>query len=276
MANSIAKTIGTVDTATNIAMVYIRNGQEITASFLRPLYGNLYGGPTIIKLQYLLKQGYFGGRDHPDMILSITTISSPFRGTPIVYTLGEHIDAAPAVRPCRFCQTHSTSGIRNPVHFHSMIYPSLDLSENLGKSSWATSRDAAPFDVTFMAADEREAKMEGEPNPGTFYTSFAAFMGRDLSGDSCIGYATNIGQMTAWYRYFPNGILCHAGVAIIPGTDIRNLRFRNLGVWQTQEVADATHASVVPLWLSTPRQKLFWAEVGDWLRKIDGAEGLRK
>ncbi len=46
-----------------------------------PLFARLsrpyQGGPTIIKLQYLLKQGYFGGRDHPDMILSITTSKFP-------------------------------------------------------------------------------------------------------------------------------------------------------------------------------------------------------
>ena len=33
------------------------------------------------------------------MILSVNTISSPFRGTQIVFTLGERTDAAPAVRP---------------------------------------------------------------------------------------------------------------------------------------------------------------------------------
>ncbi|KAK0208830.1 hypothetical protein DFS33DRAFT_1414219 [Desarmillaria ectypa] len=171
MANSIAKLIDTVDTATSTAM----------------------GGPTIIKLQYLLKQGYFGGPNHPDMILSITTISSPFRGTPIVYTLGEHIDGAPAVRPWSigdfmakvvhviaylkpllpesFDIWHSES---RALSFHEI--PFSGFLRELWKSSWATSRDAAPFDVTFMATDEREAKKEGEPNSGTFYKSFAAFM----------------------------------------------------------------------------------------------------
>ncbi|KAK0208831.1 hypothetical protein DFS33DRAFT_476129 [Desarmillaria ectypa] len=48
-----------------------------------------------------------------------------------------------------------------------------------------------------------------------------------------------------------------------------------LGVWQTHEVSDTTHASIVPFWLSTPRQRLFWMEVGDWLRKIDEVQHPR-
>ncbi|KAK0246330.1 alpha/beta-hydrolase [Armillaria nabsnona] len=335
-------------------------------------FGHSMGGPTIIKLQYLLKQGYFGGRDHPDMILSITTISSPFRGTPIVYTLGEHTDAAPAVRPWSIGDLIAKA-VHIIVYLKPILPESLDIwhSESrslsfyeipfsgflreLRKSSWATSRDAAPFDVTFMAADEREAKMEGEPNPGTFYRSFAAFMtrkdagrnthtpafkysisvlpmylmsrliarfdlssvlpvpsflqGRDLSGDTCIdcacadtkhslnGCGPSVEQGLYTRRLAPLEICgeYRANDGVVPvfsqwhPLPCRTTRCRHYsvdrhskpsvpepGVWQTQEVADATHASVVPLWLSTPRQKLFWTEVGDWLRKIDGAEGLRK
>ncbi|KAG7452376.1 alpha/beta-hydrolase [Guyanagaster necrorhizus] len=156
-------------------------------------FGHSIGGPMIIKLQYLLKQGYFGGHDHPDMVLSITTVSSPFRSTPIVYTLGEHINATPAVRPGSVGDLIAKA-VHLIIYLNPFLPESLDIwhSESCSlsfheipfsgflrefwKTSWATSRDAAPFDVTFMAADEREAKMEGEPNPGTFYESFATFM----------------------------------------------------------------------------------------------------
>ncbi|SJL06273.1 uncharacterized protein ARMOST_09609 [Armillaria ostoyae] len=250
-----------------------RNGLYPQWSRDNPLhfFGHSMGGPTIIKLQYLLKQGYFGGRDHPDMILSVTTISSPFRGTAIVYTLGEHIDAAPAVRPWSIGDLIAKA-VHIIVYLKPILPQSLDIwhSESrslsfheipfsgflreLRKSSWATSRDAAPFDVTFMAADEREAKMEGKPNSGTFYRSFAALM-------QCFDIVETF-RMTRC-RHYP--VDQHSKPSV-----------PEPGVWQTQEVADATHASVVPLWLSTPRQKLFWTEVGDWLRKIDGVEGLRK
>lgn len=197
--------------------------------------------------------------------------------------------------------------------------------------------------------------MEGEPNPGTFYRSFAAFMtrkdagrnthtpafkysisvlpmylmsrliarfdlssvlpvpsflqGRDLSGDTCIdcacadtkhslnGYGPSVEQGLYMRRLAPLEIggEYRANDGVVPvfsqwhPLPCRMTRCRHYpvdrrskpsvpepGVWQTQEVADATHASVVPLWWSTPRQKLFWTEVGGWLRKIDGAKGLRK
>jgi hypothetical protein len=66
-------------------------------------------------MQWLLQQGFFGPDMRPDMLLSVTTghslitstastasadipsVSSPFRGTQLVYTLGERTDGAPAV-----------------------------------------------------------------------------------------------------------------------------------------------------------------------------------
>ena len=52
----------------------------------------------------------------------------------------------------------------------------VSLLRQLWKSDWAQSRDATPFDVTFEAADEREADGEGEPHRGTFYRSCATYM----------------------------------------------------------------------------------------------------
>lgn len=41
------------------------------------------------------------------------------------------------------------------------------------------------------------------------------------------------------------------------------------GVWNVYDVADATHVSLVPFWLGTPRQQAFWEATGRWLRAID-------
>jgi hypothetical protein len=126
------------------------------------------------------------------MILSVTSISAPFRGTQLVYALGEREDAAPAVRPISV-----GSAIAKVVHLVSFLSPYmpklLDLHsesrslscrevsfssflEQLHKSEWTESRDAANFDVTFLAIDEREAYSEGLVNPGTFYRSHVACM----------------------------------------------------------------------------------------------------
>lgn len=52
----------------------------------------------------------------------------------------------------------------------------LTFLAQLRKSDWTESQDAANFDVTFQAADEREANSEGLINPGTYYRSHVASM----------------------------------------------------------------------------------------------------
>ena len=87
--------------------------------------GHSLGGPTILKLQQLLRQGFFdhalglptragaspsgegGGEGEEgwraeDLILSITSVSSPFRGTPLVYSLGSEPLPYPKVRMFSF------------------------------------------------------------------------------------------------------------------------------------------------------------------------------
>lgn len=41
------------------------------------------------------------------------------------------------------------------------------------------------------------------------------------------------------------------------------------GIWDVYEVPDASHISLVPLWLGTVHQRIFWESVGQWLRAID-------
>ncbi|TKY90986.1 hypothetical protein EX895_000985 [Sporisorium graminicola] len=73
--------------------------------------GHSLGGPTILKLQQLLRLGFFDralGRGEgdawkaQDLILSITSVSSPFRGTPLVYSLGSEPLPYPKVRMFSF------------------------------------------------------------------------------------------------------------------------------------------------------------------------------
>lgn len=64
------------------------------------------GGPTITTMLILIREGFFdadaNARDLAEaddsMVASVTTVSAPFRGTGVVYDLGERMDAAPAVR----------------------------------------------------------------------------------------------------------------------------------------------------------------------------------
>ncbi|KAF8898972.1 hypothetical protein BD779DRAFT_50376 [Infundibulicybe gibba] len=158
----------------------------------KPLHflGHSIGGPTIVKLQDLMKTGYFGPDAHADMVLSINTISAPFRGTQLVYSLGERVDAAPAVRPLSI-----GSVIAKSVHLISFLSPLLpaaldlhaesralsfrDISvpvflKQLWRSDWAEGKDSTPYDVTFLSADERELNGEGRTNPNTFYRSHVA------------------------------------------------------------------------------------------------------
>lgn len=86
--------------------------------------GHSLGGPTILKLQQMLRQGFFdealglpsrstssssGGEGvdeekwkAEDLILSITSVFSPFRGTPLVYSLGSEPLPYPKVRMFSF------------------------------------------------------------------------------------------------------------------------------------------------------------------------------
>ncbi|KAJ7109995.1 Alpha/Beta hydrolase protein [Mycena epipterygia] len=194
---------GTVDYGAEHSTTHkhARYGRKITQGLYpewsptQPLHflGHSIGGPTIIKLQSLIKQGHFGPNTHSKMILSVNAISAPFRGTQAVYVLGERPDAAPAVRPLSF-----GSVVGKAVHILSFISPLLpygafdmhgdcrsltyldisfiSLLKQLWKSDWAESRDATPFDATFQAADERESNAEGVVDPETYYQSHVATM----------------------------------------------------------------------------------------------------
>lgn len=174
---------------------------------------NMQGGQTIIKLQWLLATGFFGRRYHPDMILSINTgtwvrwsvtvvtsscgcvVSAPFRGTQLVYALGEETQHAPRVRPFSagdlLAKGVHMAAYLSPI-LPSFLDPRVDsrklsfkdasftsLLRQLWKSDLAESRDAAPYDVTFDAASDRESMDEGAVNMNTYYRSYCATLVRN-------------------------------------------------------------------------------------------------
>jgi len=190
----------------------------------RPLHflGHSLGGPTIIKLQWLISMAFFGGDDHPDMILSVNSISAPFRGTQVVYTLGEREDAAPAVRPISI-----GSAIAKGVHLVSFLSPYLpklldmhaesrslschdvsfsSLLKQLHRSDWTESRDAVNFDVTFLAVDDREANSEGLINAGTYYRSHAACMTQKTGLDTNT-HSPSLGHLITLPLYLTSHIM---------------------------------------------------------------------
>ncbi|EPQ60377.1 alpha/beta-hydrolase [Gloeophyllum trabeum ATCC 11539] len=182
----------------------------------RPLHflGHSMGGPTITKMQWLLKKGHFGNGSSPDMVLSVTAVSAAFRGSPITYTLGSSTRNAPCVRPFSF-----GSLLAKTIHIFSYLSPILpapssfyllspfdfhidsrrssltcrhigvkELIQQIWKSDWAESRDCAPYDVTFEAVDARERLVdgngEGMPCETTFYQSYATCMTEKVHPDS--------------------------------------------------------------------------------------------
>lgn len=117
-----------------------------------------------------------------------------------MYTFGERLDRAPAVHPFSL-----GSLLAKAVHTLAYLSPylprafdlhadsrSLSCNEtsflmfvrHLWRSDWAEGRDATPFDVTFQAADEREARGEGVCHPKTYYRSYTAQIVRELSSSS--------------------------------------------------------------------------------------------
>ncbi|KAJ7786540.1 alpha beta-hydrolase, partial [Mycena metata] len=268
----------------------IPQGQYPHWSPEKPLHflGHSIGGPTIIKLQSLIKQGHFDPGAQTRMILSINAVSSPFRGTPAVYLLGERADAAPAVRPLSF-----GSMVGKGVHILSFISPLLPgrwtcMATALWKSDWAESRDATPFDVTFQAADEREANGEGNLDPNTFYQSHVACM---VNG-SCplleLGrfeysilrpppsflhpsmgeeHWANDGVVPIFSQWHP--LSCRVSVQLEDDDNKLTLELEP-GVWYVNEEENATHLSLIPLWTGTERQRRFWMRLGKWLTTVEG------
>ncbi|RDB29699.1 Lipase [Hypsizygus marmoreus] len=311
---------------------HARYGRTYTKGFYpqwsheHPLHflGHSLGGPTITKLQFLLKHRYFDPCDHPNMMLSVNTMSAPFRGTQLVYTLGERTDAAPAVRPLSI-----GSLLAKWVHVVTFLSPFLpdaldlhaeartlsfretsviSLLKQLWKSDWAEGRDAAPFDVTFEAADERESKFEGEAFSGTFYRSHAVCMEDSSNTNSSASLKSIISlplyltsQLMSSFNFFelqpkPSFLEClypdsglgeeyRANDGIVPifsqwhplpcrclhlacELDVTTCKPES-GVWHVNQVEEATHISFIPFWTGSSRQKQFWESTGHWLRVID-------
>jgi len=319
----------------------------------KPLHflGHSLGGPTITKLQWLISTGFFGKSHHPDMIISVTAVSSPFRGTQLVYSLGERTDRPPAVRPLSI-----GSVLAKSVHLASYFSPAIpqwildlhaesrhlsmletsfsSLLSQLRHSDWAEGKDAAPYDVTFEGAEERETDHggsfpEGLVNPGTFYRSYTAFTSSDEPTNS-----PSMGHLlSAPALYLSSYVMASFDFATVPALnrlrrarqqpphledtklskiiDLKaceendgivpvfsqwhpfhcsNTQCRHFseakrtsgiggvlpsppapepGVWHVFSLQNANHLSIAPIWFDTKRQRVFWRDLGRWLREID-------
>lgn len=119
-------------------------------------------------------------------------VSAPFRGSQVVYVLGESTDDVPFVKQLSpgsilakgfHLFTYISPFLPSILDFHAESHPLTykDISiwtlfKNIWRSEWAEGADATPFDVTFQAANAREANEEGVVNEGTFYSSYVASM----------------------------------------------------------------------------------------------------
>ncbi|KAJ7293116.1 alpha/beta-hydrolase [Mycena rebaudengoi] len=299
----------------------------------KPLHflGHSMGGPTIIKLQELIKQGHFGPSANPKMIYSINTVSAPFRGTQAVYMLGERTDAAPAVRPLSI-----GAALGRAVHLISFISPLLPrvldlhadarsltyrqmsisgLLQQLWRSDWAEGKDATPYDCTFQAADEREADLEGDVDPRTFYQSHVACMTQKYERpESSKHHSPSRHSIISPLMYISSYIMGKFDYSTLkPPPSFFSPKFHDTalemgeeywandglvpvfsqwhplpccrttcihdephsqaspqpGIWYVIREDDATHTSIVPLWMGTDRQRQFWIKLGTWLDNVE-------
>ncbi|KAF8310029.1 alpha/beta-hydrolase [Clavulina sp. PMI_390] len=187
----------------------------------RPLHflGHSMGGPTITTMLTLIREGFFeDNSDHlppnppldDSMVASVTTVSAPFRGTGVVYDLGERTDAAPDVRVFSFGSF--VTKFVYAIEYFSPLIPAawkpdfhaesraLSLHEQSfsefvrmlfagpGDEDWAQSKDATPWDCTFEAAADRDrifwslmpegtsATTGGKSRGRTWYRSYVSCM----------------------------------------------------------------------------------------------------
>ncbi|KAJ7897080.1 alpha/beta-hydrolase [Mycena olivaceomarginata] len=291
----------------------ISEGQYPEWSPTRPLHfvAHSIGGPTVIKLLHLIKQGHFGPSAHAQMILSINAISAPFRGTQLVYLLGERADAAPAVRPLSFGSilgkwvhilSYMAPLLPQAVDFHgdcrSLTYRDISffsLLKQLWTSDWAESRDAAPFDVSCQAVDERESDGEGVIDPNVFYQSHVAVMTRRRS-ESVKFHIPALSHIASPLMYISSRLVGKFDFSTLrPSPSFLAQRgdsncaaqyWANDGVvpvfsqWHPLpcrltrcrhlvDEEDAHHMSLVPLWIGIDRQKQWWRRLGQWLASVE-------
>lgn len=151
-------------------------GMYSSWSAARPAHfiGHSLGGPTVLMLRKLLAAGFFpsAGDEADAMVRSITTVSSPFRGTPLVYVLGSEPVPYPRVR---FLSVGDL--IAKAVHLCSYLGIGLDthaeawrlhrdqsslteLFRQLRKSDWAEGMDCAPWDCTLLSREKEDWGLE--------------------------------------------------------------------------------------------------------------------
>jgi hypothetical protein len=160
-----------------------------SSSYPLHFLGHSMGGPTIVKMVSLIRDGFFGVDTFDDVVASVTTLSAPFRGSGIVYEVHESRAGLPhaqrfsvstnipdrsvskallpqpenviakCIRTLIYISPLIPSFMRPDFHAEARRLTFWDLSplqfwKSLRANDWAQSRDVTSWDLTFEAADQ--------------------------------------------------------------------------------------------------------------------------
>ena len=201
------------------------------------LLGHSLGGPTIMKLQQLLRDRFFPApaRDTELLVLSITAVSAPFLGTPIVYSLGSEPLPYPKVRPLSignlitklvhiatyldlpFFDTHADAWHFSPRFKHThgdeqkaLSTPPLPglrgLLKQLWHSDWAVGRDCAAWDAAVLNRDESEWPLPSPSSGGVTATWYRSYAGHLSSSFSLYALASYLVSRFDYAPHFPDRV----------------------------------------------------------------------
>ncbi|ORY04175.1 alpha/beta-hydrolase [Basidiobolus meristosporus CBS 931.73] len=253
-------------------------------SSAKPLHfiGHSYGGNTAWYLQQFLHQKEFEGHQNTcaDWVQSLTTISSPLRGTTITHTIGRYEDEIGGVRAL---------SLGSLMYRAILLYEWLDITwlkehvfnfnldhwpftPNKGMSwmelvrhllvgcDWAEGVDNAPYDLTIQRMES--INKTAKTFESTYYRSFAASMTFRPSWCSyhipklCANAALMVSSavigrfsfnhsdmnMMGWRE---NDGVCPLISQVHPG-ECRSPELPMPGIWKVNELHGCNHFSIIP------------------------------
>ncbi|KAF8330408.1 uncharacterized protein EI90DRAFT_3060651 [Cantharellus anzutake] len=154
--------------------------------------GHSMGGVTVVKMMTLMRDGFFGPDVHSDMVASVTSVGSPFRGTQLTYWMIGMNESGKGHHPISLASL--ISKFVHAATYFSPILPSsllpdfccearpvsmseispVEFLKQLWKSDWSGGKDCIPWDCTFEAAEERDEEYlrTGASLGKTWYRSY--------------------------------------------------------------------------------------------------------
>jgi hypothetical protein len=55
---------------------------------------------------------------------------------------------------------------------------------------------------------------------------------------------------------------------------MRARRIPQPGIWNVVHIEDCHHLSLMPMWIGSKKQRMFWCGLGKWLKEVDAARLL--